>query len=439
MTTLTTNPSQPLSSGTEVSGTGLSRSEPGRRGPVLLALHGGEGTGVIEAAHALSGRLGVALKVVTVVEPVPTFAGAPDMVAMSVAFVPTNGDVQASSVRRLVGDTLGSKAEWTLETRFGSPAHEIASAARESDATMIVVDAAPRRGIRHVVAGIRALQVMSRSTCPVVSVASWRGLPRTIVAPIDFSPASIRAAQVAVSLAGDNARVILMHVPWAVPLRHVIIDHTGALMGGDVSAHFARVRAELQPLVRNDMTIETRTMDGSVVSAVLSVAESESADLVAAGTHGRGPVERFFVGSVAAGLLHGARCPVLVSPPPSAADIIRLELRMTGDASTDDPAAWRDVLAAASKRNAGRVVDVEVDDPAIGAQVQASGYVLRGIDYDPADHRVDVMLDAGPDDDAHLTRTITRVRSISIASSPAGQDVAIEIAQGRGHTLILFR
>ena len=136
--------------------------------------------------------------------------------------------------------------------------------------------------------------------------------------------------------------------------------------------------------------------------------------------------------------MHTASCPVLVSPPPGAAEFIRLELRMTGDATTDDPAAWRNVLADANSRNAGRVVDVEVDDPAIGAQVQATGYVLRGIDYDPADRRVEIMMGDGPDGDAHLTRSISHVRSIAIASAPDGRDVAIEIAQGRGHTLIQF-
>lgn len=411
----------------------------GRQGPVLLALHGREaGPAAIEAAHALAGRLGVALKVVTVIEVIPPFGGAPDLMPLAPGLMFVNGDAQADTVRRRVSDALGSQAAWALDVLTGSPAREIARAARENGASIVVIDAAPRRGVRRVVSGVRALQVVGRAPCPVLSIASWSGLPKVIVVPIDFSPASIRAATAALMISGDGVRVILVHVPWTVPLRHVIRDAAGGLMGGDVADHFARVLAELQPLVQNGTTIETRTREGSVVSAVLSVAESERADLIAAGSHGPGPVERFFVGSVAAGLVHAAPCPVLVSPPPGAAEFLRLELRMTGDAAADDPATWREVLAAASARNVGRVVDVEVDDPAIGAQVEATGYVLRGIDYDSIGRRVEVMLGGGPEGDAHLTRTIANVESIAIASAPDGRDAAIKIDQGRGHTLIQF-
>jgi nucleotide-binding universal stress UspA family protein len=294
--------------------------------------------------------------------------------------------------------------------------------------------------MRRVVGGVRALQIAGRSPCPVLSVTStWTGLPAVVVAPMDFSPASIRATQAAMLIAAEGARVILVHVPLPVHFRHAIRDKAGSVVGGDVDALFSKALEQLKPLASPGMTFETSLEEGSVVSAVLSVAESERADLIAVGTHGPGPVERFFVGSVAAGLLHNATCPVLVSPPPGMAEFIRLELGMTGDATTDDPAAWGDVLADASKRNAGRRLDIEVDDPSIGAQVQAAGYFLRGIDYDPAERCVEVMVDDGPGGTAHLSRSIANVRSIAIAATPAGRDLAIEIAHGRGHTLIHFR
>jgi hypothetical protein len=97
------------------------------------------------------------------------------------------------------------------------------------------------------------------------------------------------------------------------------------------------------------------------------------------------------------------------------------------------------MLAEASERNAGRKVTVEVDDPAIGgARVQVEGFVLRGIVYDPADRRVEIMMDEGPVRSGHLTRTIEKVESITITAAPEGRDGAIEISQGRGHTVVRF-
>ena len=413
---------------------------PARRGPILLAIHGEEPTSAaITAARRLAERNELRLRVVTVVEYVYGFSGVPGMPPTVTTLTTAFTDQQAEAVRRRIGDALGDETKWTLDVRYGSPAREIARAAREIDATLIVVDAAPRRGVRHVVSGARALQVVGRASCPVLSVApSFAIPPSTIVAAIDFSPASIRAAQAALLFAHERTTLFLVHSPLPIRLAHAARDAAGALFGGDTEAYFTRVRAELDPFVPSGLTIETRVIEGSVVSGVLTLAESEHADLIVAGTHGPGPVERFFVGSVAAGLLHGAPCPVLVSPPPRAAEFVRLELHMSGDATTHDPAAWGGVLAEATERNAGRKVTVEVDDPSIGTQVQVEGFVLRGIAYDPADCRVEIMMDEGPGGAGHLTRTIAKVESITIAGEPDGRDRAIGISHGRGHTIVRF-
>jgi nucleotide-binding universal stress UspA family protein len=239
-------------------------------------------------------------------------------------------------------------------------------------------------------------------------------------------------------LASDDARLFLVHVPLPVDLAFTFRDAMGGITGGDVADHFQRLRDELEPYAPPGLVIETASLEGSVASAVLAFAEEAGADLVAAGTHGPGLVERFFVGSAATGILHGASCSALVSPAPSAAEFVRLELRMMDTATATERADWQEILDAASRLNAGRKVTVEVDDPAIGAQVQAEGYVLRGITFDPRDMRVEVMLGDGTERTRHLTRTIEDARSIAITTGAGRRDRAIEIAHGRGHTLILF-
>ncbi|HEX6317149.1 MAG TPA: universal stress protein [Gemmatimonadaceae bacterium] len=286
------------------------------RGPVLLALHGGELTpSASDVARFIAAANGLPLRVLTVVDVEPVFSGVPG-VAPSASYASELARQQVQKVRRLVQPIPDEAADWVPNVRLGSPVDEIVSAAEDIEASVIVVDASPRQRVRGTVSGRRAIQVVGRAPCPVLSVRAPSPLPaRTIVAACDFSPASIRAAQIAMLLASVNTRFVLVHVPFPVTLEEPIRDRTGALFGADVAQELARVRTVLEPLAPPGMVIETRVLEGRIGQEVLSFAEREQADLIALGTHGAGPVERFFVGSVAAVVLHEAPCNVLVSRP----------------------------------------------------------------------------------------------------------------------------
>lgn len=413
---------------------------PALRGPVLFATDGQDPAHTpAAAARRVAQRLGIPLEVVTVIEPAMTYVGTTELVAPPTGIAEDLRLASEDRARRYVTAALGTEEANRIILRTGQIAAEVCRVARDIDATLIVLGAAPHRRFRHTVSGARAAQVLRRSPCAVLSVAPGQvAAPRRVVCAIDFSAASIRAAQAALLVADECATVTLVHVAPALDLAHPLRDRSGAIFGADVSGPFDRLVEELRRYAPAGVTIETRVAAGSAVEEVLSVADEVDAELIVVGTHGPGLVERFFIGSVAAKLLHDAPCSVLAAPAPRPAELVALDLRMEGSSWMADPDDAAPALDAFSRRNRGRRVTVEVDDPAFGAQVQAHGYELHGITYDVNDRRIDIMLGPPNGGSGHLTRTITHADGIGFRAEPGGRDLALEVHHGRGHTLLLF-
>jgi hypothetical protein len=102
------------------------------------------------------------------------------------------------------------------------------------------------------------------------------------------------------------------------------------------------------------------------------------------------------------------------------------------------PAEWAATVDAVSRRNVGRLATLEVDDRDIGAQIEAGGYVLQGIAFDPHDQRVSLMLESPKVPGAHLTRSIANIDSVAVTRAADGRDRAVAITHGRGQTLLLL-
>jgi nucleotide-binding universal stress UspA family protein len=429
----------------DAAGTHTIERAPVVRGPVLLASDGQlQGDVLAFATRLADERWQVPLQVVAVIEPVSAFGG--------MSSIMPSDDVVEADVRRTLQDTLGRDMRPvsgrtpapTIAIRRGRVAHELAMAAREHDATVIVVGASPRRHRRRIISGVRATQVLRESSTPVLSLAAGvNRLPRRIVAAIDLGAASMRAARLAVRLAGDAGTLTLAYVRPLLTTVRSLSDVRATPAGARIEARLEACADELRAEAPAGVTVYTRITTGIVEDELLAFAEESEADLVAVGTRGPGLVERFFIGSVASTMLHHAPCSVLAAPAPP-----REALVAEGPAEertwTAEPSEFASLLDDFSLRNAGRSVSVEVDDPEFGAQVQASGYVLRGVTWDRDAKSVAVMLDAPDNVKGHLSRTITGVDGLGILASDGKRegeqprDRALEIRHGRGQTLLLL-
>ena len=92
----------------------------------------------------------------------------------------------------------------------------------------------------------------------------------------------------------------------------------GGLFLRRVDEERARVESATQVLVARARATGVRATflvwEGDPAEAILAASVSENVDLIVIGSHGRGPLGRFVLGSTSASVSQHARCRVLVVP-----------------------------------------------------------------------------------------------------------------------------
>ena len=223
-------------------------------------------------------------------------------------------------VRRFLGSVMsGGLPE--IVVLEGSPAKEITRLAERLPADLVVMGTHGRGGFERLFLGSVAEKVLRVTRCPVLTVAPLVEGPlagpvlyRTILCPLDFSEASQRALEYAISLAKEaGSRLVLLHVMEGVSdrpreLAHFTVPEYDLYMQRDAKA---RLAAAIPEAARSWFQTEELITSGKVYREILRVADESAADLIVMGVHGRDPVDDFLFGSTAQHVVRRAMCPVL--------------------------------------------------------------------------------------------------------------------------------
>lgn len=123
-----------------------------------------------------------------------------------------------------------------------------------------------------------------------------------------------KAREIAQALA---AKVWLVHV--ADPEPAFVGYDVGPQYERDaVAEKFRKEHSALQAIANawRAAGIDTTALlvQGTTVETLLKEAEDVQADMIIAGSHGKGAMRRLLVGSVSEGLLQHAKCPILIIP-----------------------------------------------------------------------------------------------------------------------------
>jgi nucleotide-binding universal stress UspA family protein len=240
------------------------------------------------------------------------------------------GDSEVKALARSQLATLAqhenkARVAVTYSVRTGKPFHEIATAAREDRADLIVLATHGYTRVNRVLLGSTAERVVRYASCPVLTVPSY-STPKPvgknvsiqlkkILVPMDFSNISKDALPWATSLAAQfGAELILLHVTEKFPIDYLLGRE---LMSETIVPLMKQAEAELEHLAESlskstGVNISAVVRDGTPFEEICHASKTLGTDLIVLTTHGYTGLKHVWLGSTAERVVRHAICPVLV-------------------------------------------------------------------------------------------------------------------------------
>jgi nucleotide-binding universal stress UspA family protein len=278
---------------------------------ILLAAHGGAGSdGAVRVASLLANRVGAGLEALVVLEPMPVVDYGFGVVASC------SPEEEEAIDAQLIADasaqlTRCDVRDCTLRSSFGVPATEIAESARAMAAEAIVVGLGPHGVVARALGHETALELVQIARSPILAVAADADdLPHSVVAAVDFTPTSLRAARTAARWLAPGDVLRLVHV------RSAGATHRAAdlpFTPEEDATRLDALRSEIEA-ASGGVRVEASVIDGEPAPALLDFAARNACDLIALGSHGYGMWKRLTLGSVASKIVRLTTKSVLVVP-----------------------------------------------------------------------------------------------------------------------------
>jgi nucleotide-binding universal stress UspA family protein len=139
---------------------------------------------------------------------------------------------------------------------------------------------------------------------------------QNILVPFDLSNYSTRAFKVALDIAKKHQSKITLLTCLEANASHHLYYAAGPSsqqikkQSKVVKKHFKMLESLAE---KNNISIKSKILtSGSAVNNIVTFAKSQKHDLVVIGSHGRTGLDKFLLGSVANGVSHKAKCPILI-------------------------------------------------------------------------------------------------------------------------------
>ena len=235
---------------------------------------------------------------------------------------PTSSDAVLEHLRRTVVAAGFDAATVALTAAEGEVAATVVDQAVEMRADLLVMGTHGRSGFDRFFLGSVAEKVLRKAPCPVLTVPPHAPATppldvalRTVLCPVDFSPAALEAFGFALDVARRaDASVVLVHVIEFLaeeePLEnaHFNVPEFRTYLLEDGRQRLDSLASGESPLPRG---VRTVVVPGRAHHEILRIAANERADLIVMGAQGRSGAALALFGSTTQQVVRGAGCPVL--------------------------------------------------------------------------------------------------------------------------------
>ncbi len=269
----------------------------------------------VDTAAKLAKPFGASLHLLHVVQ-LPVMAVNPEAPALPVTFWTEMREFAKKRLEPIQKKLQADGVRCESEVIEDIPGFAISAAAERAHADLIVMGSRGLTGVKHLLLGSVAERTVRGAACPVLTVKPSSGplALRTIVVPMDFSPAAQRALEVVKSLAktAGPAHVVLVHAYYVpVELEQYLTTHGDPLFERVSKGVTRDLEAILTSLQDAGISAEYVARPGVPETIILEVAKEKKAGLIALGTHGRRGLGHLLLGSVAEKVVRNAEVPVL--------------------------------------------------------------------------------------------------------------------------------
>ncbi|KPK59219.1 MAG: hypothetical protein AMS21_10110 [Gemmatimonas sp. SG8_38_2] len=207
----------------------------------------------------------------------------------------------------------------SAQVRSVSAPGAILDYANENDIDLVVMGTHGRRGLRRLLLGSVAEEVVRLAPCPVLTVperadtVSTKTLKR-IVVPVDFSEYASLALTYAKELSAVHAAEMhLLHIVDEIvyPDFYPPVTPSGGSMSDELrDQSLERMQSLLSELPGPESQAQIHVRAGRAAPAIAEFAEEQGADLIIIASHGLTGLSHILLGSVTEQLIRRASCPV---------------------------------------------------------------------------------------------------------------------------------
>jgi nucleotide-binding universal stress UspA family protein len=209
----------------------------------------------------------------------------------------------------------------TAYERGAAPGPLVIEYAEAQAVDLVVMGTHGRRGIKRMLVGSVAEEVVHEASCSVMTVREKQQTPNhpsidRILVPVDLSEFAAPLYRAAMDIAEVlGAGVDLLHVVEPLPYPRPLVGGISVRdLVPDPTERSAELLSELAgEEARPAVDVTTHTAEGHAAETIVEQADALDIDLIIMASQGMSGIERLLLGSVTARVMRRAQCPVLVA------------------------------------------------------------------------------------------------------------------------------